>query len=156
MVVPVPLYAVEKLARLFFFPLSFLPFLPLRNGQKRAKGCWFPSNAGPRWGGCRKKRKNKGERAARERSLDRAFPFPSYPIDTSANEFCNPIKTFPSAVIKSLSQGYLDISRSGKTLDARQAIPRNGEENFLLIADYRKKESVLKSVRSGLRSAILR
>lgn len=44
-VVPVPLYAVEKLARLFFFsrsPLSgFLCpalFLPVRNGQKQAEG----------------------------------------------------------------------------------------------------------------------
>lgn len=133
MVVPVPLYAVEKLARLFF-PLSpsvfffFSLLFPRAMAESERRAVGFHRTLGQGRGCRRTRRDGRGRSGQRRVAFTSSFSVSEVSIDPSANEFCNPIKTFPSVVIKSLSKGYLDIARSGKTFRVPTiflAIPRN-------------------------------
>lgn len=95
-VVPVPLYAVEKLARLFFplaLPLSLPLFHPCRGtsaeSEREGLRVGLHRTFGPRPG------LSDGEEMAEEGAFTSSFSVSEVSIDPSANEFCNPIKTFP-------------------------------------------------------------
>lgn len=135
MVVPLPLYAVEKLAKLFFsllpsvctFSLHFLLrllsflFAPC-NARKREKG-WLVFIE--RWAkagvvGGRGETEEDAARTARGGCVYiEVFPFPRYPSIPRRTSFVTQSKLSFGVVIKSLSAGYLDISRSGKMFRVR-------------------------------------
>ena len=113
-VVPVPLYAVEKLAKLFFplspsvctFSLSsssasaLFPVRPVKCPKASEGLAGFHRTLGPRPGfvgegrGERRKRRTQRERR-KEGAFTSSISVSEVSIDPSANEFCNPIKTFP-------------------------------------------------------------
>lgn len=130
-----PLYAVEKLAKLFF-PLSpSVCTFSLSSSSASTHSCsprempeserragWFSSNVGPRpgvVGSTRRDGRGRSENGERRVRLHRAFPFPRYPSIPRRTSFVTQSKLSPGVVIKSLSAGYLDISRSGKMFRVR-------------------------------------
>lgn len=103
--------------------------------------------------GCRRTRRDgRGRSDQRRVAFTSSFSVSEVSIDPSANEFCNPIKTFPSVVIKSLSKGYLDIARSGKTFRVPTiflAIPRNRPLKTFFSNRGLPKKKTLNSLLSG-------